>query len=250
VTVAANTALQENVTITGDLEVIGTTGLSGNAALALNVATMSTLAVSANTTLDGQTTIGDGAGVENLYVYSIVGNSTVGFIPDSSNATPLGSATNRWIVSANTGDFSGLITSRNGIKPVSNTVGQALGDADQRFTGYFLGGNFSADVTVATDIDISGEANTATLKSVGAADLQSTLVVGNTSTLTGAANVLSTMGVDGALNAHSTMGVTNTATFSNTVSVVGDLTISSDIKDDGGNTFRVYYANGVVAWPA
>jgi fibronectin-binding autotransporter adhesin len=255
VTVAPNTAFQNNVTITGDLEVIGTTGLSGNAALALNVATMSTLAVSANTTLDGQTTIGDGAGVENLYVYSVVGNSTVGFIPNG-NTVSLGSATERWIVSANTGDFSGLITSRNGIKPASNTVGQALGDADQRFAGYFLSGNFSDTVTLPNvTLNSSGTIiPSANGIDLGASDKRwdvKAVTINTSSDITAAADVDITGEANtGTLAVRGLSSFVNTATFSNTANVVGDFSIHSDIKDDTGNAFRVYYANGAIAWPA
>jgi hypothetical protein len=38
--------------------------------------------------------------------------------------------------------------------------------------------------------------------------------------------------------------------MSGTANVIGDLSVHSDLKDEGGNAFRVYYANGDVAWPA
>ena len=59
-----------------------------------------------------------------------------------------------------------------------------------------------------------------------------------------------TLAVGGATTLSNTLGVTGAATMSSSANVVGDLSIHSDIKDEGGNAFRVYYANGTVAWPA
>ena len=47
-----------------------------------------------------------------------------------------------------------------------------------------------------------------------------------------------------------TLSVAGATTMSSSANVVGDLSVHSDLKDEEGNAFRVYYANGDVAWPA
>lgn len=296
-TAAPNTTFSNNVTIVGDLEVQGTTSLASNNALALNVATMTTLSVSSNATLDGQTTIGDGSGTENLFVYSPVGNSTVGFIPNG-NTVPLGNTSNRWVLNANTGNFSGTLASGNvtvsgfintsssanvsgtirvggaatlsntlnitgamttsgGINPTSNSSGQNLGGTGKRWVFYANTINTSGLITGGAGASITGTANASVGMNVGANVNLTTqkISVGNATVnavITDGGNIDmdGTLDVLKASSFSNTMAVTGSATFSSTANVVGDFSIHGDIKDEGGNAFRVYYANGDVAWPA
>ena len=241
-TAAPNTSFSNNVTIVGDLTVQGTTALSSDNALSLNVASMTTLSVSAETTLDGNTTIGDNSGDEHLFVLAPVGNSTVGFIPNG-NTVLLGDTSNRWKLNANTINTSGAITTSGGVLPTSNTAGAVLGSSAQRFKITANTGSFS------------GALSTAQSASVG-----TTLSAGNT-TITGFINVSSTSQFDDIVTAGSSVNITGQSNsdtlrarghtdLESSANVTGDLSIHSDIKDDGGNAFRIYYANGDVAWPA
>jgi fibronectin-binding autotransporter adhesin len=257
---------------------------------------MTTLSVSSNATLDGQTTIGDGSGTENLFVYSPVGNSTVGFIPNG-NTVLLGNTSNRWVLNANTGNFSGTISSGNvtvtgfinasssanvsgtirvggaatlsntlsvtgamttsgGINPTSNTSGQNLGGTGKRWVFYANTINTSGLITGGAGASITGTANASVGMNVGANVNLSTskITVGTSSVNTAiSSSGIDTDGTLDVLKASSfsnTMAVTGSATFSSSANVVGDFSIHGDIKDEGGNAFRVYYANGDVAWPA
>jgi trimeric autotransporter adhesin len=75
-----------------------------------------------------------------------VANAT-GIIP-TSNTISLGSSTGRFVLSANTGDFSGAITSSGGVNPASNTTGTALGSATARFVLNANSGNFTANIAM------------------------------------------------------------------------------------------------------
>ena len=145
---------------------------------------------------------------------------------------------------SSTSQLDGLVTVDGGIKPTSNTSGQGLGSSTQRFVLTANTGNFSGNITVSSNVIVG---NTA-IK-------QKTITVGDNSTnivITDAGNIDmdGTLDVLKAASMANTLAVTGSATMSNTANVIGDLSVHSDLKDEGGNAFRVYYANGDVAWPA
>jgi hypothetical protein len=74
----------------------------------------------------------------------LVANATA--ITPTSNTILLGSSTGRFVISANTGDFSGAITSSGGVSPASNSTGTALGSATARFVLNANSGNFTANI--------------------------------------------------------------------------------------------------------
>ena len=290
VEVASNTQFQNNIVIVGNLTVQGNTSLATDQVLALNVSTMNTLQVANAATLDGNVVIGDGAGAESLVVHSPVGNSTVGFTPLSNSvnfgatdkrwkdafftavnvtssvtaasldinggASIAGAVTDVTTLAAgnttltgfvnvsSTSQLNGLVTLGGGIKPTSNASGTALGSAAQRFVLSANTGNFSGNITASANI-IAG--NTA-IK-------QKTITVGDATTnivITDAGNIDmdGTLDVLKATSLANTLAVTGSSTLSGTANVIGDLSVHSDLKDEDGNAFRVYYANGDVAWPA
>jgi len=254
ITATPNTTFNDDVTIVGDLEVQGSTSLSSNQALSLNVASMTTLSVSAESTLDGTTTIGNGSGTENLFVYAPVGNTTVGLIP-GANGVPLGTNLKRYELFANTANIVSIAVGSQ-IIPKSNTVGQTLGTTSKRFVITANTGNFSGLLTATSGASVTGIANISSTLNIGAnVNLSTTkITVGtssvNTAITSSGIDADGTLAVGGAATLSSTLGVTGAATMSSSANVVGDLSVHSDLKDEGGNAFRVYYANGSVAWPA
>ena len=170
---------------------------------------------------------------------SVADNSTFSKTLASGNTTVTG-----FINVSSTSQLDGLVTVGGGVKPTSNSAGTALGSGTQRFVLSANTGNFSGNITASANI-IAG--NTA-IK-------QKTITVGDASTnivITDAGNI----DMDGTLDVlkatalANTLAVTGAATMSGTANVIGDLSVHSDLKDEGGNAFRVYYANGDVAWPA
>lgn len=170
---------------------------------------------------------------------TVADNSTFSKTLASGNTTVTG-----FINVSSTSQLDGLVTVGGGVKPTSNSAGTALGSGTQRFVLSANTGNFSGNITASANI-IAG--NT-TIK-------QKTITVGDASTnivITDAGNI----DMDGTLDVlkatalANTLAVTGAATMSGTANVIGDLSVHSDLKDEGGNAFRVYYANGDVAWPA
>ena len=170
---------------------------------------------------------------------TVADNSTFSKTLASGNTTVTG-----FINVSSTSQLDGLVTVGGGVKPTSNSAGTALGSGTQRFVLSANTGNFSGNITASANI-IAG--NTA-IK-------QKTITVGDASTnivITDAGNI----DMDGTLDVlkatalANTLAVTGAATMSGTANVIGDLSVHSDLKDEGGNAFRVYYANGDVAWPA
>jgi hypothetical protein len=78
---------------------------------------------------------------------SVFTSNTTAIVP-TSNTILLGNSTRRFVLSANTGDFSGAITSSGGINPASNTTGTALGSATARFVLNANSGNFTANIAM------------------------------------------------------------------------------------------------------
>jgi hypothetical protein len=254
ITATPNTTFQDDVTVAGDFTVQGTTSLASNQALSLNVANMVTLSVSNVATLDGTVTIGDGSGTESLKVHAPFGNTTLGLMP-SANGVPLGADGKRFELHANTANIVSIAVGSQ-IVPKSNTAGQSLGIPSKRFIITANTGNFSGLLTATSGAAITGIANVSSKLNVGAnVNLSTTkITVGtssvNTAITSSGIDADGTLAVGGAATLSSTLGVTGAATMSSSANVVGDLSVHSDLKDEGGNAFRVYYANGSVAWPA
>ena len=149
------------------------------------------------------------------------------------------------------------MTTSGGINPTSNSSGQNLGGTGKRWVFYANTINTSGLITGGAGASITGTANASVGMNVGANVNLTTqkISVGNATVnavITDGGNIDmdGTLDVLKASSFSNTMAVTGSATFSSTANVVGDFSIHGDIKDEGGNAFRVYYANGDVAWPA
>ena len=156
--------------------------------------------------------------------------------------------------SANVG--SAVLANTSGVYPASNTSGSALGNTTSRWVVNANTGNFSGTLSVSgaanvtSTLGIGGAANAlSTFGVTGAANLASTLGV------SGAANLFSTLGVSGAANLFSTLGVsgaiTASAKFTGTEVAANNLTINSNtyvvdvssnsnIGTDTGNPILIY----------
>ena len=238
ITATPNTTFNDDVTIVGDLEVQGSTSLSSNQALSLNVASMTTLSVSAESTLDGNTTIGNGSGTENLFVYAPVGNTTVGLIP-GANGVPLGTNLKRYELFANTANIVSIAVGSQ-IIPKSNTVGQTLGTTSKRFVITANTGNFSGLLTATSGASVTGIANISSTLNIGAnVNLSTTKITVGTSSVNTA---ITSSGID----ADGTLAVGGAATLSSTLGVTGAATLSGNatIGTNSGDTrFSLNSAN-------
>ncbi len=149
----------------------------------------------------------------NLFANSVEVSSSINPISNTTG-TALGSTTQRWVLIANTGTFSGAVTTTNGFYPVSNSSGQALGLAAQRFVLFANTGDFSGAVTISGALTLgtglSPTSNTSgqTLGST----TQRWVLTANTGDFSGAVTI------SGALNLVGALTVNNSVVpFSNTV---------------------------------
>ena len=206
-----------NVVVSGDID-----GADNKEANVYNAVVRNDLTVSTNTVLNGNTTIahnkdfivgnstiktlqsnqsgnvrsmviGQATGAnDRIVIQSSVGNSTVGFIPLQGNNVTLGNTTNRW----HNASFTNANTS-----------------------GTFVS---TGDITGGADVDITGEANTATLRvrSTSAMGGKLTISSGGAS-ITGSLDTINNANVGGNAAVTGVLAVTGAATFANTITVTG-----------------------------
>ena len=196
---------------------------------------------------------------DRLIVRSAVGNSTVGLLPLHGNNVPLGDATHRWILSANSGNFSGAVTVTDTTQSSSNATGSAklaggLGVTKKVYIGQDLvveaAANIASLLTAKTDVNITQEANTDTLRVRSNSNLEGTLQVAGDLT----ANSDVTLGnassdvikFVGSIGGNSTVGIipsatgrilgTDTKRFKaafTTANTSGDITAGADVDITG-----------------
>jgi len=151
---------------------VGNTTITGfvNATVSVNSAL-----ITVGTSLIGNTTGIYHTGTMNAASHTtsgMVANATGVYPTSNTVGTALGSATQRWVLIANTGAFSGAITSSGGVNPASNTVGTALGTTTARWiltanTGTFAGAVSGITTLAAGNTTITGFANVTTTLQVG-----------------------------------------------------------------------------------
>tara|TARA_R110000868_G_scaffold25423_2_gene99138 strand:- start:2649 stop:4139 length:1491 start_codon:yes stop_codon:yes gene_type:complete len=104
-----------------------------------------------------------GGDVTNAYAdvtfLKLAGGTVTGSVLPNSNSVSLGNTTGRFVIVANTGDFSGSATSSTGFYPTSNTSGTALGALAQRFNLIANTGDFSGAVAITGALTSSGGVN-------------------------------------------------------------------------------------------
>ena len=234
-----------NVVVSGDID-----GADNKEANVYNAVVRNDLTVSTNTVLNGNTTIahnkdfivgnstiktlqsnqsgnvrsmviGQATGAnDRIVIQSSVGNSTVGFIPLQGNNVTLGNTTNRW----HNASFTNANTS-----------------------GTFVS---TGDITAGADVDITGEANTATLRvrstsamggkltiSSGGASITGSLDTVNNANVGGNAAVTGVLAVTGAATLANTITVTGLADFNSTGDFAGNVNFQDSITVADNSTF-------------
>ena len=258
------------LTASGNVQVDGhlTVDASANVGYPFEVSNSSTTAFKIHLTNGGErrdVIIGNtvptaSEAVDRLIVRSAVGNGSIGLIPLHGNNVPLGNHGHRWILSANSGNFSGAVTISDTTQSTSNTTGAAivaggLGVAKKAFVGSDLvvegSANIATLLSAKTDVNIgnttNGEANTYTLRVRNNSNLEGTLDVGgdltangdvtlgnaNTDSVNFVAEVSSNIIPEANTQA---LGLIDARWIlkANTVNTSGDVTVATDI--DIGNT--------------
>ena len=234
-----------NVVVSGDID-----GADNKEANVYNAVVRNDLTVSTNTALNGNTTIahnkdfivgnstiktlqsnqsgnvrsmviGQATGAnDRIVIQSSVGNSTVGFIPLQGNNVTLGNTTNRW----HNASFTNANTS-----------------------GTFVS---TGDITGGADVDITGEANTSTLRvrstsamggkltiSSGGASITGSLDTVNNANVGGNAAVTGVLAVTGAATLANTITVTGLADFNSTGDFAGNVNFQDSITVADNSTF-------------
>ena len=278
------------MTASGDVQIDGnlTVDQSANVGYPFTVSNTSTTAFQVQTRnagndreiIVGNTVPNTTAAEDRLIIRSGVGNSTIGLLPLHGNNVVLGDGTHRWILTANTGHFSGDVTVADTTQSTSKTTGSAklaggLGVTKKAFIGQDLVAEAAANIagllSAKNNVNIgnttSGEANTFTLKVRDTAAITSTLAAGNT-TVTGFVNATTTIesggdvtvgasaGIAGSANVGTNLNVTseaNTGTLrvrsssnlEGTLQVAGDVTANSDVTLGNASSDTVKFIGSI-----
>ena len=208
-----------------------------------------------------------GGDVTNAYAdvtfLKLAGGTVTGSVLPNSNSVSLGNTTGRFVIVANTGNFSGSVTSSTGFYPTSNTSGTALGALAQRFNLIANTGDFSGALAVTGALTSSGGVNPASNGSGSALGAASSRWILNANTgnfsgavtISGAATLSSTVATTGAVTSSggvnpssNTVGMdlgaassrwilnANTGNFSGAVTISGAATLSSTVATTGALT--------------
>ena len=165
-----------------------------------------------------------GGDVTNAYAdvtfLKLAGGTVTGSVLPNSNSVSLGNTTGRFVIVANTGNFSGSVTSSTGFYPTSNTSGTALGALAQRFNLIANTGDFSGALAVTGALTSSGGVNPASNGSGSALGAASSrwILNANTGNFSGAVTI------------------SGAATLSSTVATTGALTSSGGVNPASNST--------------
>ena len=245
-----NTTISSNLAIIGNTtQMFGNNVFIGNANTdTLNVASntflldtldvakatnlQNDLTVGGATTLNGQVTLGDAIADKIKFI----GTANSSLIPDANGEHLLGNTTMRF-----DGYFDDLDADDLNVLDDA-TIGDSLDVVGAA--------NVQGNVTLGSDtsdiIRVHGLVNTSIVPDTSGRDLGTTakrwdamlqnantsgsLLVGTTSTLTGAVTGSNTINITGAATFGNTISAVNSATFSNTVAIVGPATLSNTIS--------------------
>ena len=212
-----NTAPGVELRVTGAVDISSTANIQGNA----NVG--GTLGVAGATTLTGAATLSSTLGVTGAIT------SSGGANPSSNTVgTALGTTTQRWVLNANTGNFSGAVTFSNNIAVSGNLMVTSA-------CTHYIEGNVVFDSSTLFIDSVSGRVG------VGTITPDTRLKVDGSANITGAVIFSNTLNVTGAVSLGNTLSVTNTATFANTVVINGSLaTINALSVTNQTNTATLY----------
>jgi len=165
---------------------------------------------------------------DRLIVKAQVGNSTIGVMPLAGNTVPLGNGTHRWVMSANTLNASGDITAGSDVDITNEANTNTL---RVRTTSALLG-----LATLSQGITVAGTSNVATFNATGLASLDGGIDVDGAFTVddtSGNTSTSGTLNVDGATTLNSTLDVDGKVTFNNTTSANST---DASVHTDGGLT--------------
>jgi hypothetical protein len=129
-----------------------------------------------------------------------------------------------------------------GFVPSANGVD--LGSSTKRWETYSTTISTSGDVTVSSNTDANS--TTGSIRTAGGISAAKKAYIGGAATLANTLNVAGKITGTANTQANSTAGAIKTA---GGLSVAKDIYVGGDITD-GTNDFRIYYANGTVAWPS
>jgi hypothetical protein len=102
----------------------------------------------------GTSFIANTSGAYHTGIVNAASHTTSGFVANTtaivptSNTILLGNTIGRFVLSANTGDFTGAITSSGGVNPASNSTGTTLGSSTARWVLNANSGNFTANIAM------------------------------------------------------------------------------------------------------
>jgi hypothetical protein len=221
---ADDLTVDDDAGIAGNLTVNGT----GTVDLDFTVNTALSVAMSGGvrtTTVGAGTTVSD-----QMIIKSRVGSSTFGLMP-SSSTVKLGNTTNRWIVSGTTGNFNSNMTIAGNLD-VDGTANLDVvdidGAVDMATTLEVHGGVTLGDTLSVTGVSTQGIINASGLASLdGGIDVGGHMTVADTdgdivtNGSVGSASMSTTAGgaIGTTLSVGSTLGVTGAATLSDQLSV-------------------------------
>ena len=161
-----------------------------------------TLEVAGDVTANSNVTLGNASSDVITFIGSIGGNSTVGIIPSAT--------------------------------------GRILGTDTKRFKAAFTTANTSGDITAGADVDITGQANTSTLRVRETAAIAKTLATGNT-TVTGFVNATTTIQSGGDVTVGANLGVAGSANVGTNANITDEA--NTDTLRVRGDTSNFDVAN-------
>ena len=234
-----------NVVVSGDID-----GADDKEANVYNAVVRNDLTVSTNTVLNGNTTIAHNKDF-------IVGNSTIKTLQSNQSGNvrimtvgQAAGANDRFIVKSSVGNSSfGLIPLQGNNVILGNTTNRWH---NASFTNANTSGTFvsTGDITGGADVDITGEANTSTLRvrstsamggkltiSSGGASITGSLDTINNANVGGNAAVTGVLAVTGAATLANTITVTGAADFNNTGDFAGNVNFQDSITVADNSTF-------------
>ena len=236
--------VSEDATIDGNLDVAGYADV-GYPFTVSNTTTTAFKVQTRNGGADREVIIGNTvptatAADDRLVIRSGIGNSTIGLIPLHGNNVPLGDGDHRWIFSATTGDFSGVVNISATTEASSNSTGslKVAGGFSARKKAYIGSdlvvegtANVGGNIRALSNVDVTGTVNAVTGKITGSATITNNITAGSAN-VTNHANV-------------GTLGVTGAADFDSTVTIDGAASLKGDVDLGDANTDTISF-NGEV----
>jgi hypothetical protein len=254
-----NSSVNAYITTAGNIETDGTLIVAGNTTLGSNAAFINSSTVSLTLNTDVVNRTADTANAAAQPTLTVYGNFEVKgqSILASDQALSLNTSTiSTLTVTSSTAlqgsnvtiNASSLAVSANvttSLRPSAN--GNSLGSATQRWSTFATTINATGNTSIGGNAIVAGSVTVgnstvnAVISSAGNIDTDGTFKAAGQGTFSSTTNSTSTS--TGGIVTSGGIGVAKSA------HIGGNLTVAGDISD-GTNNFRIYYANGTVAWPA